>query len=405
MSNTTNTAVNTNTMTTNVSKPTQKPKNPGFSCGPTAKRPGWTFDAIKGALLGRSHRAKEAKVKLQQIIDLTRETLGIPADYKIGITAGSDTGAVELAMWNLLGARPVDVFAWEAFGKDWVVDIIDELKIPNARKFVPAYGQLPDMKQANPAHDIVFTWNGTASGVKVANADWISDNREGLTICDATSAVYAMPLPWDKLDVVTYSWQKVLGSEAAHGMVVMSPRAIKRLESHTPTWPIPKIFRITKKGKVNEAFFTGEVINTPSMMCVEDVIDALNWVKSIGGAKGMVERNQANYKVLADWIERTPWVDFLASDPATRSTTSVCFVFTDPDYLKLNEEGRAAFAKRINSLLEKEGAALDANAYRDAPPGLRIWVGSTVETSDIQALLPWIDWAFATAKSELRAAA
>ncbi|NDE89535.1 MAG: phosphoserine transaminase [Alphaproteobacteria bacterium] len=397
----------TNTIATNtIIKPTTKPKNPGFSSGPTAKRPGWSFDALGGALIGRSHRSKEGKAKLQQIIDLTRETLGVPADYKIAITAASDTGAVELALWNLLGARPVDVFAWDTFGKDWVTDIVEELKLPNVRKFVSStYGQLPDLTQANFAHDIVFTWNGTTSGVKIPNADWISNAREGLTICDATSAVYAMPLPWDKLDVVTYSWQKVLGGEGAHGMIILSPRAIKRLETHTPTWPLPKTFRIVKKGKVNEAFFNGEVINTPSMICIEDALDALHWVKSIGGAKAMVERNLANYKILADWIERTPWIDFLASDPATRSTTSVCFVFNDPDYLTLNEEGRAAFAKRVNALLEKENAALDANAYRDAPPGLRIWAGSTVESSDIAAVLPWIEWAFATAKSELRAAA
>jgi phosphoserine aminotransferase len=386
-------------------KPARKPNNPRFSCGPTAKRPGWTFAALEGALLGRSHRSKEAKVKLQKVIDLTRETLAIPASYRIGITAASDTGAVEMAMWSLLGSRPVDVFAWEAFGKDWVTDIVKELKIKDARSFVPAYGELPDMKQADPKHDIVFTWNGTASGVRVPDGSWIKDDREGLVICDATSALYAMPLPWEKLDVITFSWQKVLGSEAAHGMIIMSPRAIERLESYNPPWPLPKIFRMTKKGKVNEAFFQGEVINTPSMMCVEDVIDALNWVKSIGGAKAMQERNLASYKVLEDWVAKTSWIDFLPKDVATRSTTSVCLVFNDPDYLRLSEEERLAFAKRVTGLLEKEGAAYDAGHYRDAPPGLRIWMGSTVEKADIEALLPWVEWAYATAKSELRVAA
>ncbi len=388
-----------------AAKPSQKPKNPRFSSGPTSKRPGWTLDALKNACLGRSHRSKDGKAKLQQVIDLTRETLKIPADYKIAIVAASDTGAVEMALWSLLGPKPVDVFAWEAFGKDWVTDTVEELKLPNVRTFVPKYGQLPDVTQANPAHDIVFTWNGTASGVRVPNANWISDAREGLTICDATSAVYAMELPWAKLDVVTYSWQKVLGGEAQHGMLILSPRAIQRLESNKPAWPIPKIYRMTKKGKVNEAIFQGDVINTPSMLCVEDAIDALQWVRGLGGAAGVVARTDANFNVLNDWVAATPWIDFLASDPATRSTTSVCMVFTDPDYMKLSDDAKADFAKRIVSMLEKEGAAYDIAAYRDAPPGLRIWAGGTVEADDIKAVLPWIEWAFQTAKSELRAAA
>jgi phosphoserine aminotransferase len=396
----------TTTTAASSAKPAKKPNNPRFSCGPTAKRPGWTLDALQGAFLGRSHRAAPAKAKLQQIIDLTRETLGIPADYRIGITAASDTGAVEMALWSLLGQRPVDVFAWEAFGKDWVTDVISELKIPNSRQFVPkTYGELPDLAQANPAHDIVFTWNGTTSGVRVPNADFIPANREGLTICDATSAVYAMPMPWDKLDVVTYSWQKMLGSEAQHGIIVMSPRAIQRLESYQPTWPIPKIYRITKKGKVNEAFFQGEVINTVSMLCVEDALDALNWVKAHGGAKGMEARTNANFKVLADWVAKTPWIEFLAREEAIRSTTSVCLAFTDPDYLKLNEEGRAAFAKKVTSLIEKEGAGYDIASYRDAPPGIRIWAGGMLETADIADLLPWLEWAYAVAAAELRVAA
>lgn len=389
-----------------VTKPTQKPNNPRFSSGPTTKRPGWGLDALKGALVGRSHRSKEGKAKLQQVVDLTRETLGVPADYKIGITAASDTGAVEIALWNLLGPRPVDVFAWESFGKDWITDVISELKVPGSRKFFPEkYGQIPDLSQYNPAHDLVFTWNGTTSGVRAPNGDWIPATREGLAICDATSAVYAMEMPWEKLDVITYSWQKVLGGEGQHGIIIMSPRALARLESHTPAWPMPKIYKLTKKGKVNEAFFTGEVINTCSMICVEDVLDAMNWVKSLGGAKGTIARTNANFAAMAQWVEKTPWIDFLAATPETRSTTSVCLAFTDPDVLALNDEGRAAFAKRITSLLEKEGAALDAGAYRDAPPGLRFWLGGTVETADVAAMLPWLEWAFATAKAELRAAA
>lgn len=381
-----------------AARPSRKPNNPRFSSGPTAKRPGWSLDALKGALLGRSHRSKEGKAKLQQVIDLTRETLGVPADYKIGITAASDTGAVEIALWNLLGARPVDVFAWEAFGKDWITDVIEELKVPGARKFFPgAYGEIPDLSQANPAHDIVFTWNGTTSGVRVPDANWIAEDREGLTICDATSAVYAMPMPWRKLDVVTYSWQKVLGGEGQHGILILSPRALQRLEAHQPAWPMPKIYKLTKKGKVNEAFFQGEVINTPSMLCVEDVIDALQWVKSLGGASAMVARTDANFNVLADWVARTPWIGFLAKDPATISTTSVCLAFTDPAVVALGDEAKANFAKRVSTLLEKEGAALDINSYRDAPPGLRIWLGATVEQSDVEALLPWLEWAYATA--------
>lgn len=390
---------------TDMQKPSVKPKNPRFSCGPTTKHPGWTWDALKDACVGRSHRSKEAKAKLKQVIELTRETLKLPPEYKIAICAASDTGAVEMVMWSLLGARPVDAFAWEAFGKDWVTDVVRELKIPGSRSFVPAYGVLPDLKQANPAHDIVFTWNGTAAGVRVPDADWISDSREGLTICDATSAIYAMPLPWHKLDVITYSWQKVLGGEGQHGMVILGPRAIQRLETHAPSWPIPKIYRMTKKGKVNEALFEGEVINTPSMICVEDVLDALKWVKSIGGAEATIARTNANYKAISEWVEKTPWIDYLAVDPNTRSTTSVCLVYKDPEYLALSEEGRAAFAKRVSALLEKEGVALDAAAYRDAPPGLRFWVGGTVETADVAQTMPWVEWAFATAKSELRVAA
>ncbi|MDD5586204.1 MAG: phosphoserine transaminase [Alphaproteobacteria bacterium] len=385
-----------------AAKPNTKPDNPRFSSGPTSKRPGWSLAALEGALAGRSHRSKEGKAQLQRLIDLTRETLGIPADYRIGITPASDTGAVEMALWSLLGPRPVDVIAWESFGKGWVSDILNELKIKDARKITTdKYGELPDLSQADPAHDVVFTWNGTTSGVRVPNGGWISDKREGLTICDATSAVYAMPLPWDKLDVTTYSWQKVLGGEAQHGMIVLSPRAVQRLETYAPPWPVPKIFRLTKKGKLNEAFFQGEVINTCSMLCVADMLDALEWTKSLGGSAGTIARTQANFDALAAWVARTPWIDFLAKDPATRSTTSVCLAFTDPHVLALGDEPKAAFAKRVTALLAKEGAALDCGAYRDAPPGLRLWLGATVEKADVAALLPWLEWAFLTAKSEL----
>jgi phosphoserine aminotransferase len=392
-------------MTTNATKPSAKPKNPRFSSGPTAKRPGWTIDALKDACLGRSHRSKDGKAKLIEVLNLTREILKIPADYKIGITAASDTGAVEMALWNLLGPKPVDVFAWEAFGKDWINDVTAELKIKNARTFFPKYGEIPDLAQYNPANDTIFTWNGTASGVRVPNADWIASNRDGLTICDATSAVFAMPMPWDKLDVTTYSWQKALGSEGQHGIIVMSPRAMQRLETNNPEWPIPKIYRLSKKGKVNEGFFNGDTINTPSMLAVEDVIDAMKWVKTVGGVDGLVARTNANFKAIEGWVEKTAWIEFLAKEPATRSTTSVTLSFCDPDFLSLNEEGRAAFAKKVSALLEKEGAGFDVASYRDAPPGLRIWAGGTVEKADIEALLPWIDWAYATAKVELRAAA
>ncbi len=387
------------------SKPSQKPDDPRFSSGPTAKRPGWSVKALEDACLGRSHRSGPAKAKIRKTLELMRELLGVPGDYRMGITAASDTGAVEIALWNLLGARPVDVFAWDAFGKDWVVDVIDQLKVPDARSFEARHGALPDLSKASPTHDVVFTWNGTTSGVRVPDAGWISDAREGLTICDATSAAFAMPLPWPKLDVVTFSWQKVLGGEAQHGVIILGPRAVARLESHKPDWPIPKIYRITKKGRLDEAVFQGDVINTCSLLCVEDALDALQWLKSMGGASAAVTRTSENFKVLERWVEETPWITFLARDPATRSPTSVCLSFCDPDVLALNEEGRAAFAKRVSGLLDKEGAALDAASYRDAPPGLRFWLGATVERKNVEALLPWLEWAYGQAKSELRAAA
>jgi phosphoserine aminotransferase len=382
-------------------KPSVKPADPRFSCGPTAKHPGWDPAKLDFSLMGRSHRSPEARARIRELNARIRRVLGVPDDYLIGITAGSDTGAVEMALWSLLGARPVDLFGWEAFGLDWVVDTMEQLKPAGANAYVPEYGVLPDLSRANPKHDCVFTWNGTASGVRVPNGDWISDAREGLTICDATSAVFVMDMPWSKLDVTTFSWQKALGSEPAHGTIIMSPRAIQRLETHRPAWPIPKLYRLVNKGKVNLDFFDTEVINTPSLMCIEDAIDALKWAEGIGGRPAMAARTRESYGYIEAWVARTPWIDFLARDPATRSQTSACLIYTDPDYLGLNPTQRAEFARRVYGLLEGERVALDANAYKDAPPGLRIWCGATVEPSNVAALLPWIDWAFATVKADM----
>ncbi len=382
-------------------KPSQKPKNPNFSSGPCAKRPGWSLDALKAACLGRSHRSKPGKAKLQEAITLSRKILGLPDDYLLGIVAASDTGAVEMALWSLLGPRPVDVFAWDAFGKDWVTDVLKQLKIPNARSFVTPFGMLADLAQANFEHDLIFTWNGTTSGVCVPNADWIPSQRSGLTICDATSSAFALPMDWAKLDVVTYSWQKVLGGEAAHGVLILSPRAVKRLEEHQPSWPMPKLFRMVKDGKLNAGIFAGETINTPSMLCVEDAIDSLQWAEKIGGAKALQQRTQANFQALAAWVARTPWIEFLAKDPAHRSPTSVTLRFNDPQLDALPAEEQFAFCKKLADLLEKEGAGNDINGYRDAPPGLRVWCGATVETADVTALTAWIDWAYATLKTGL----
>ncbi|QJE73578.1 phosphoserine transaminase [Aerophototrophica crusticola] len=379
-------------------KPAVRPANPQFSSGPCAKRPGWTIEALKGALVGRSHRSKPGKAKLEQVISLSKEILGIPADYRVGIVPASDTGAVEMALWSLLGARGVDMLAWESFGKDWVTDVVKQLKLQDVRSLTAGYGALPDLAQVDFSRDVVFTWNGTTSGVRVPNGDWIADDREGLTICDATSATFAMDLPWQKLDVVTWSWQKVLGGEAAHGMLVLSPRAVARLESYKPAWPLPKIFRMTKDGKVVEGIFKGETINTPSMIAVEDAIDGLTWAKSVGGLEGLVARSESNLKAVADWVAKTDWVDFLPVDPATRSCTSICLKIVDPAVTALPAEAQAEVAKKLTGLLEKEGVALDAASYRDAPPGIRIWGGATVENADIQALLPWLDWAFAQVK-------
>ncbi|ABD89633.1 phosphoserine transaminase [Rhodopseudomonas palustris] len=388
-----------------VAKPALRPTTPNFSSGPCAKRPGWTPENLKDAPLGRSHRAKVGKAKLKLAIDLTREVLEVPADYKIGIVPASDTGAVEMALWSLLGPRPVTTIAWESFGDGWVTDIVKQLKLKDVTKLSAGYGEIPDLAKADPKSDIVFTWNGTTSGVRVPNADWIAADREGLTICDATSAAFAQPLDWAKLDVVTFSWQKALGGEAAHGMLILSPRAVARLESYTPSWPMPKIFRMTKGGKLIEGIFQGETINTPSMLCVEDYLDALTWAKSVGGLKGLIARADANTKVLADWKAKTPWVDFLATDASIRSNTSVCMKVVDPAITALPADAQAAFAKALVGAVEKEAAGFDLGAYRDAPPGLRIWCGATVEAADVAKLTEWLDWAFATTKAALPKAA
>jgi len=385
--------------------PASRPKNARFSSGPCAKRPGWTPQSLEDAALGRSHRAKLGKAKLKLAIDLTREVLGVPADYRIGITAGSDTGAVEMAMWSMLGARGVDVLAWESFGEGWVSDIVKELKLPDVRALRAPYGELPDLAQVDCDRDVVFTWNGTTSGVRVADADWIAGDRKGLTICDATSAAFAQALDWEKLDCVTFSWQKALGGEAGHGMIVLSPRAVERLESYKPAWPLPKLFRLTKGGKIVEGIFEGETINTPSMLCVEDYLDALTWAKGIGGLPALIARADANFKAIADWAAKTQWIDFLARVPATRSNTSVCLKVVDPAIAALNADAQAAFAKALAASLEKEKIAFDIGAYRDAPPGLRIWCGATVETSDVEALTHWLDFAFAQEKAKLAKAA
>ncbi len=387
-----------------TAKPEIRPANPQFSSGPCAKRPGWSIQAIAGAMTGRSHRAAQPKARLAEVIERSKSVLGMPAGWRLGIVPASDTGAVEMALWSLLGARGVDVLAWESFSKDWATDVLKQLKLKDARVIDAPYGRLPDLKAVDWTRDVVFVWNGTTSGVRLPDGDWIPADREGLAICDATSAAFAMDLPWDKLDVVTWSWQKVLGGEAAHGMLALSPRAVARLESHKPAWPMPKIFRMTKDGKLNEGIFKGETINTPSMIAVEDALDGLRWAEQVGGLKGLIGRSEANLAAIAAWVAKTPWVDFLAQDPATRSCTSICLTIVAPWFTALSADQQAAAAKKLASILEKEGAALDAGAYRDAPPGLRIWGGATVETADIQALLPWIDWAFAQVEAEFTAA-
>jgi len=378
--------------------PAVRPARPFFSSGPCAKRPGWTTQVLDTALLGRSHRSGPGKAKLKSAIDRTKKLLGIPDGYRVGIVPASDTGAVEMAMWSMLGPKPVDCFAWESFGEDWITDTIKQLKIEGSRVFKAPYGELPDLKQAARDHDVVFTWNGTTSGVRVPDADWIASDRDGITICDATSAAFAMDLPWDKLDVTTFSWQKVLGGEAAHGMLVLSPRAVARLESYTPPRPLPKIFRMTKGGKLNEAIFQGETINTPSMLALEDYLDALSWAEGIGGLKALQARVAANFAALWAWVENSDWIDFLAEDASYRSHTSVCLKIVDPDFVKLDEDARYDAVKKLASVLEAETVAFDVAGHRNAPPGLRIWCGATVETSEIEALGPWLDWAWQQAK-------
>jgi len=384
--------------------PAIRPVNPCFSSGPCAKRPGFSLDALAGAALGRSHRAAGPKARLAEVISLSSAILRMPADWRLGIVPASDTGAVEMALWSMLGARGVDILTYESFGEGWATDIVKHLKLSDARVLSAPYGRLPDLAAVDPAKDIVFAWNGTTSGVRVPDADWIAADRQGLAICDATSAAFAMALPWHKLDVVTWSWQKVLGGEAAHGMLALSPRAVERLESYTPPWPLPKVFRLTAKGKLAEGVFKGETINTPSMLCVEDALDGLRWAERIGGLPALIARSEANLAAVADWVARTDWIDFLAEDAATRSCTSICLKIVAPWFTALPEDGQAKAARQLASLLEKPGVAYDIGAYRDAPPGLRIWGGATVETSDITALLPWLDWAAASVAEAFAAA-
>ncbi len=383
-----------------AAKPAARPARPYFSSGPCAKRPGWSPENLSTAPLGRSHRSSIGKARLKNAIDRTRALLGVPDDYRIGIVPASDTGAVEMAMWSMLGERPVDMLAWESFGAGWVADAVKQLKL-DARILEAPYGEIADLSAVDPAHDVVFTWNGTTSGVRVPNADWISAKREGIVICDATSAVFAQALDWPKLDVVTYSWQKVLGGEGGHGVLILSPRAVERLEAYAPPWPLPKLFRLTKGGKLIEGIFEGATINTPSMLCVEDYLDALKWAAGLGGLQALHARADSNAAMLAEWVARTPWIDFLCVYPALRSNTSVCLKVTDPEIAALDEAEQRSFVKAIEKRLAAEEAAYDIGGYRDAPPGLRIWCGATVERDDIEALCPWLDWAFADAKASL----
>ncbi|HEY9852563.1 MAG TPA: phosphoserine transaminase [Leptolyngbyaceae cyanobacterium] len=388
-------------MSDQLTNPTTKPSIPHFSSGPCAKPPGWSAANLQSACVGRSHRSEDGKVRIAEVIERSKQILGVPADYRLGIVPASDTGAVEMALWSLLGQRPVDILAWESFGQEWVKDVVDELKLPDLRLMKAPYGSLPDLSQVDFSHDVVFLWNGTTSGVRVPNGDWIDDNRQGLTICDATSAVFAMDIPWQKIDVLTYSWQKVLGGEAQHGVIVLSPRAVERLETYEPAWPIPKIFRLSQKGKLIEGIFKGDTINTPSMLCVEDALYGLKWAESVGGLSGLIGRSEANLNTIAKWVAQSNWADFLAEKPETRSCTSICLKIVDTAFTSLSPEDQAKFAKKLAKLLEKQQVAYDIAPYRAAPPGLRIWGGATVETSDIEALLPWLDWAYATVKSEL----
>jgi len=380
-------------------KPTQKPNRPFFSSGPCSKRPGWSIASLENALVGRSHRAKPAKERIEEVIDRSKAILGLPETYVCGIVPASDTGAVEMALWSLLGQRGVDMLAWESFGSGWITDVQKQLKLDNVNTLTADYGKLPDLSSVNFANDVVFTWNGTTSGVKVTNGDWIPSDREGLTICDATSAAFAMDLPWDKLDVVTWSWQKVMGGEGAHGMIVLSPRAIERLESYTPSWPLPKIFRLTKGGKLIKGIFSGATINTISMLCIEDAVDGLRWAEEIGGLPALIQRSEANLKTVESWVEQSNWIDFLAEKADERSNTSICLKIVDPWYQGLSPEDKAAKAKQLVALVAKEEVAYDFGSYRDAPSGIRLWGGATVDASDTEALLPWLDWAYQEIKN------
>ena len=382
-------------------KPTAMPTSPMFSSGPCAKRPGWSTSLLESAILGRSHRSAPAKAKLKLLIDKTSSVLGLPNDYKVGIVPASDTGAFEMGMWSLLGARGVDALVWESFSSDWANDIVNELRLSNCRILDADYGYLPELNEVDFKRDVVFAWNGTTSGARVPNADWIPDDREGLTLCDATSAIFAQDLPWKKLDFITFSWQKVLGGEAGFGMVILGPKAIARLEKYTPERPIPKIFRLSKNGKINEKLFQGETINTPSMLCVEDALDAINWIENIGGLDASRKKCDKNLLTLTKWVEESQWADFLVDNEKNRSNTSVCLKITDPWFLALHDEQQTTIPKLISELLEREGVAFDINGYRDAPPGLRLWTGATVQNQDIINLLPWLDWAYYEIKSDL----
>ena len=381
--------------------PHLRPGNPNFGSGPTAKRPGWSLSALEGAMLGRSHRASAPKSRLVEVIDRSRAILDIPADYRIGILPGSDTGAFECALWSLLGARGIDVLAFESFGDGWLIDIEKELRLSDARAMIAPYGELPDLAAVDPVRDTVFCWNGTTSGVRVPDGSWIAEDRTGLTLCDATSAAFAMTLPWPKLDVVTWSWQKVLGGEAQHGMLVLSPRAAERLQSHRPTWPMPKLFRLTKGGKLIEGIFKGETINTPSMLAVEDALDGLRWAESIGGLPALTERCERSLAAVAAWVEQSTWAGFLAKRPEIRSPTSVCLSIVDDAFVALDDARQQSFVKDLCGLLAEQRVAYDIQSYRDAPAGLRIWCGATVETADVEALLPWLDWAYAETRARL----
>ncbi|MCX7596672.1 MAG: phosphoserine transaminase [Fischerella sp.] len=392
-------------MSENLTPPITKPRVPHFSSGPCAKRPGWSVSVLQNACVGRSHRSESGKAKLKEVIERSKKILGLPPDYRLGIVPASDTGAVEMALWSMLGKLPLDILAWESFGQEWVKDVVDELQLPDTRVFKAPYGSLPDLTQVDFSHDVVFLWNGTTSGVRVPNGDWIASDRTGLTICDATSAVFAMDIPWDKLDVVTYSWQKVLGGEAQHGVIILSPRAVERLETYKPPRPLPKLFRLTQKGKLIEGIFQGDTINTPSMLCVEDALDGLMWAESIGGLASLISRSQANLAAIVKWVEQSSWADFLAEKPETRSCTSICLKIVDTWFTTLSPEEQGKCAKKLAKILEKQNVAYDIAAYRAAPPGIRIWGGATVETADIEALLPWLDWAYATVKAEMKQAA